>query len=235
MNQSLNNFNDFIEILLSSGFSIGGGNDEGIFAIVDFEWLTVPLGSPIIWHTGDPETDPWEWRIRVLNERDDIAYAKCFFKKSGYITREFYPCFLSLRRGGRDFEDEYADGLISYHAKRIYDVVRDNGELPVQEIKRIGGFGRDEKSKFDAALTELQMRLYLTICRTRRRINAMGEEYGWESTVFCTTERFWENTDVSARAEKLDEDDAYSTIRERVLELNPDADEKKIRKFACGR
>ena len=31
----------------------------------------------------DPETDPWEWRIRVLDERDDIAYAKLFYKKSG--------------------------------------------------------------------------------------------------------------------------------------------------------
>jgi len=235
MYQNLNNFNDFIKILLASGFSIGGGNDEGVYAIVDHDWQTVPLGSPIIWHTGDPETDPWEWRIRVLNERDDIAYAKCFFKKSGYITREFYPFFLSLRRGGRDFEDEYADGLISFHAKRIYDAVRDNGELPIQEITRIGGFGRDEKSKFDATLTELQMRLFLTICGTRRRINAIGEEYGWETTVFCTTERFWENTDVYAQAAKVDEAVAYAAIRERVLELNPGADEKKIRKFAYGR
>ena len=234
MNQNLNNYNDFIKILLASGFSIGGGNDEGIYAIVDYDWLTVPFDTPIIWHTGDPETDPWEWRIRVLNERDDIAYAKCFFKKSGYITREFYPYFLSLRRGGRDFEDEYDDGLISFRAKRIYDAVLDNGELPVQEIKRIGGFGRDEKSKFDAALTELQMRLYLTICGTRRRINTIGEEYGWETTVFCATERFWENTDVYAQAAKLDEADAYAVIRERVLELNPNADEKKILKFAYG-
>lgn len=91
MNPKLTNFNDFIKILLASGFSIGGGNDEGVYAIVDYDWLTVPPGSPIVWHTGDPETDPWERRVRVLDERSDIAYAKCFFKKSGYITREFYP------------------------------------------------------------------------------------------------------------------------------------------------
>ena len=231
----LNNFNDFIEILLASGFSIGGGNDEGIYAIVDYDWLTVPPGSPIVWHTGDPETDPWEWRVRVLNERSDTAYAKCFFKKSGYITQGFYPFFLALRRGGDDFDDEYADGKISHNAKRIYEAIREYGELPLQEIKRHGGFGRDEKSKFDTALTELQMRLYLTICGTRRRMNAKGEEYGWESTMFCTTERFWENTDVFDRAEKLDEDTAYAVIRERVLKLNPAADERKLRKFAYGR
>ena len=48
------------------------------YAIVDYYWLTVPPGSPIVWHTGDPETDPWEWRVRVLNERNDVAYANSY-------------------------------------------------------------------------------------------------------------------------------------------------------------
>ncbi|MDR1588638.1 MAG: hypothetical protein LBS51_00400 [Oscillospiraceae bacterium] len=231
----LNNFTDFVNILLASGFSIGGGNGEGIYAIVNYDWLSTPPGTPVVWHTGDPETDPWEWRIRVLQERGDIAYSKCFFKKSGYITREFYPYFLALRRGGRELGDEYADGLISSHAKRIYETVREHGDLPLHGIKTLGGFARDGKSKFDAALTELQMRLYLTICGTCRRRNARGEEYGWDTTVFRTTERFWEATDVFALAEELDEAEAYGAIRERVLKLNPSAEEKKIRKFAYGR
>ncbi|MDR1705655.1 MAG: hypothetical protein LBS19_13355, partial [Clostridiales bacterium] len=99
----LNSFNDFVKILIRAGFSIGGGNNEGIYAVVNHDWTYTPPGSPIVWHTGDPETDPWEWRVRVLNERSDIAYAKCFFKKSGYITQEFYPYFLALRRGRREF------------------------------------------------------------------------------------------------------------------------------------
>jgi hypothetical protein len=156
-------------------------------------------------------------------------------KKSGYITREFYPYFLALRRGGLAFEDAYADGLISNHAKRIYDLICEYGELPLHEIKAFGGLRRDEKSKFDSALTELQMRLYLTICGTRRRLNAKGLAYGWETTMFCTTERFWEHTDVFARAAKMTEADAYAAIRERVLKLNPNADEKRMRKFAYGR
>ena len=230
----LNNFNDFVEALLASGFSVGGGNDEGIFAVVNYDWQNTPPGSPIVWHTGDPETDPWEWRVRVLNERNDIAYSKCFFRKTGYITREFYPYFLALRRGGHEFEDEYADGLISRHAKRIYDVICEQGELPLHEIKAFGGFSREEKSKFDSALTELQMRLYLTICGMRRKTNAKGDEYGWNTTVFCTAERFWERTDVFTRAAKLTEADAYRAISERVRALNPNADEKKIRMFAYG-
>ncbi|MDR2656962.1 MAG: hypothetical protein LBB86_03955 [Oscillospiraceae bacterium] len=231
----LNGFNDFVRILLASGFSMGGGDDEGIYAIVGYDWLNVPPGSPIVWHTGNQETDPWEWRIRVLSERGDIAYAKCFFKKSGYITQEFYPYFLALRRVGRELEDEYADGLIGQRSKRIYETIKAHGELPLHDIKTLGGFGRNEKSRFDAALTDLQMRLYITICGTHRKTNAMGEAYGWNSTVFSTTERFWEHTDVFDRASKLTEADAYAAIQERALRLNPAADEKKLRKFAYGR
>ena len=231
----LSNYNDFVQILLDDGFTIGGGNDEGIHAIVNFDWLNTPPGSPIRWHTGDKETDPWEWRIRVLNERNDIAYSKCFFRKSGYITKEFYPYFLALRRGGRELEDEYADGLVSYSARRIYDTVQEHSELPLHELKAYSGFGRDDKSRFDSALTELQMRLYLTICSARRRMNAKGEEYGWETTAFCTTERFWEDTDVFSRAKKMSESDAYVAIHERVHKINPDANEKRIHKFAYGK
>jgi hypothetical protein len=58
----------------------------------------------------------------------------------------------------------------------------------------------------------------------------------WVGTsVFCTTERFWENTDVFSLAERLNKADAYALVREQVLMLNPTADEKKICKFAYRR
>jgi hypothetical protein len=95
-------YNDFVNSLLDAGFSMGGGNSEGIFSVVSWSWNEAPpYDTPVRWHTGDPETDPWEWRIRVLDERDDIAYAKLFFKKSGYITKEWYPYFLAVRRSGK--------------------------------------------------------------------------------------------------------------------------------------
>ncbi len=91
-------FQEFCDELLESGFSMGGGNAKGIYAVVPFDWKNPVQGCPIAWHTGDPETDPWEWRMRVLEERDDIAYGKVFFGVSGYITREWYPYFLAVRR-----------------------------------------------------------------------------------------------------------------------------------------
>jgi len=75
--KTINNFNSFCATLIDCGFSMGGGNAEGIFAIIPFCWNEEPnFETNIRWHTGDPETDPWEWRMRVLDERDDIAYGK---------------------------------------------------------------------------------------------------------------------------------------------------------------
>jgi len=131
------------------------------------------------------------------------------------------------------FEDEYYDGVFSHHAKRIYEAVLDNDRLDVAAIKQVAGFSREEKSKFDNALTELQMKMYLTICDIHYKISQKGELYGFSSTVFCTPELFW-GADVFDTALEIDEDDAVEKITEQILRLNPSADEAKILKFITG-
>jgi hypothetical protein len=66
----IRSYNDFVETLLNAGFSMAGGSADGIYAVIDWGWNeSPPYDTPIRWHTDDPETDPWEWRIRVLDER----------------------------------------------------------------------------------------------------------------------------------------------------------------------
>ena len=72
----IRNFSDFCAELIKAGFSLAsGGNDEGVFGLIKHNWNEEPPDSPIRWHTGDPETDPWEWRMRVLDERDDAIFS----------------------------------------------------------------------------------------------------------------------------------------------------------------
>ena len=229
----IRNYSDFCVELLKAGFSLAGGNNEGIFGLIEHGWNEEPVDSPLRWHTEDPDTDPWEWRMRVLNERDDVAYAKVFFRKSGYITKEWYPYFLAARRGDRTFEEEYLDGEISHFAKRIYETFSDNDSLPLEDIKRLMGFSREDKSQFDRALTELQMKLYLTMCGRRVKLSKTGEEYGWPSTVLCTTEHFW-GEEVFEQAADISAEEASFKIKEQIMMLNPDAQEKKIIKFIKG-
>lgn len=230
----IQNYNDFVAALLQAGFSMGGGNSAGIFAVVPWSWDEIPpYDTPVKWHTGDPETDPWEWRIRVLDERSDIAYGKLFFKKSGYITKEFYPYFLAARRGGITAEEAYEEGNMSQYAKRIYDIVAEYETLPLHAIKQVGGFSKDDASKFDRALVELQMNLYLTMCGRQQKLSQKGELYGWSSTVFCTVERYF-GAEVFEHAQSIVQAEAVETIARRVLRLNPAAEAKKILKFIKG-
>lgn len=226
------NYSEFCEELLKSGFSMGGGNDKGIYAVVPFDWMQAPEDTPVRWHTGDPETDPWEWRIRVLNERDDIAYAKVFFKASGYITKKWYADFICARRNGRDYNAMKADGEISEFSQKVYDVISRYDGIPMHELKSLGGFGKDDKSKFDKAVIDLQMKMLITMCGAVHKRNKQGEEYGWNSTVLCTVENFWQ--EEAEKALKLDPKKSYDKIRKQILKLNPDADEKKIKKFILG-
>ncbi|MCL2548546.1 MAG: hypothetical protein FWE76_05235, partial [Symbiobacteriaceae bacterium] len=160
---------DFIKALLEAGFSFSSGNPDGIFTIVPVSWSDHLADSPLHWFSGDPENDPWEWRQRVLLERDDIAYGKFFIRKGSYITREWMPLFLSVRRGDSSLEEAYQEGTISNLAKRIYEIIANEGALPVHELKHIGSFSQVKKTAFEGALAELQTRLFITICGQKQK------------------------------------------------------------------
>lgn len=230
---SINNFEEFCDALSVCGFSMGGGSDKGIFALIPYTWENQEnLDVTAKWHTGDKNTDPWEWRMRVLEDRDDIAYAKLFFGASGFITKEWYQLFYAARRKGESFAEASESGSVSSAAKRIYDQIKSFGALPLHEIKSAGGFCREENHLFERALVELQSRMFITMCGRTRKLNKDGEPFGWNTTVFMTVEDFWAQRNIEI--EKVDENFAYEKIAEQILRLNPNAKKTKIDKFILG-
>jgi len=97
----------------------------------------------------------------------------------------------------------------------------------------LGGFDKKDVSKFDKALIDLQMGLFITMSGRQQKISKVGLEYGWFSTVFCITERFW-GSEIFEKATGINADDAEEKITEQVLKLNPAADGNKIVKFIRG-
>ena len=51
--------------------------------------------------------------------------------------------------------------------------------------------------------------------------------------MFCTAEAFWDGK-VFAKAARIDASDAEARIRKRIYEMNPAAQEKKVKKFIFG-
>ena len=93
----ISNYDEFLSALELAGMTPGGVNGEGVFTLCGF------FGSAVRWHTGDPDTDPWEWRMRVLSEGRGIAYGKFYYGKSGYLTRKWFPYLLAERRRKEQF------------------------------------------------------------------------------------------------------------------------------------
>jgi len=229
----IRNYDDFVSELLTTGFSEMGGGSPVVYSVMRHGWGDAPSGGPIRWFTGDPDTDPWEWRMRVLKERSDVAYAKLFFRKAGYVTEEWYPYFYAARRQNKSLADEYYNGNVSSLAKRVYDAISSCGGSPAHEVKKIAANSGDERKKIDGALIELQMKMYITISGSRQKLTKTGEEYGWSSSVFKTAEDFFPSR-VFEHAARLRAADAAEKIERRIYELDPSAEPKIVEKFIKG-
>ena len=228
----IRNFSGFCTLLLECGFSLGGENPKGIFSLLAPGCLDQPDGSPIRPHTGDPDTDPWEWRMRVLEERQDLAYAKVFFRTSGYIARQWYPSFFAVRRRGETLEQAYIAGRVSRTARKIYQLLQENGPTPSHEIKPLCGFSKEEGRTLEPALLELQTGMFATISGRAQKVNRQGQPYGWNSVVFATVEDFWQQRGLELPS--LDPDKAYEDIRRQVFRLNPWDQPRKVEQFIKG-
>lgn len=215
----INNFSDFCDILRQTGFTTGANNDEGIFTLNRY------YSDKIRHHTGDSDTDPWDWRIRTVTECDDIAYAKVFNNKGGWITKSWYPYFLAVRRNGAELDDLYYDGLISAMEHDVYNIIRDSGEISMSDIKRTLNIGRELNSKYESALVKLQMKMFITVSGETHKLSKSGEPYGWTVNVFTTTEQFFGDLPRMNKVESI------AKITERIYDMNPDALEKDIKRF----
>ena len=219
MFDTIHGYGDFCAALRQAGFSIGGDNGEGIFALSDY------FGSNIQWHTGDPETDPWAWRMRVLTEESDIGYGKLFFQKGGYVTREWAPCFIAAKRHGQTYEEVYREGHMSQLERSICRYVQEKGEAALHEIKAaVGGKG------LEAALAKLQTGMFLTISGQRMRLSKDNMPYGWPVTTFRPSDDFW-GPDVMEKAHAISAREARERIVQRVYALKPGVESKALERF----
>ena len=145
------------------------------------------MTAPESWHTGDPETDPWEWR-QILAAGGGVVYGKFIERKNAFISREWFPALANWRRDGYDFDSLADSGAANWKQARIMALFGGGQPLPAHEIKRLAGFGKDGLQGFDGAVTALEMRTYLVFCGVQRKRNRMGEEYGWPVSLFAPPE-----------------------------------------------
>ena len=181
------------------------------------------------WFSGDPDTDPWEWR-KIIAERGEIAYGKFFDNRAGFISRKYLPAFVNYRRDGYDFDARWEDELASVRSKKIMDLFsgdQSDRELYSFEVKKLAGFGSGGEKNFEGVVTRLQMQMYLCVRDFRRRKNKNGDEYGWGIAVYCLPEHIFGAEFVRSEYTEDPKDSARKVVC-RIKELFPDATDRQI-------
>ena len=218
---------------------------DGLRALID-EVGFLPLGgagalpgfslahmtAPESWHTGDPETDPWEWR-QILAAEGSVVYGKFIERKNAFVSKAWFPVLANWRRDGYDYDSLQESGLANWKQTRIMSLFDGGGTahpLPAHELKRLAGFGKDGLQGFDGAVTALEMRTYLVFCGVQRKRNRAGEEYGWPVSLFAPPELLYGAEYVRSC---YGEPPAASLRRilEHLNSVFPTADEKQLERF----
>ncbi|MDT8716953.1 hypothetical protein IAI10_09810 [Clostridium sp. 19966] len=172
---------------------------------------------------------PWEWR-EIITEKGEIAYGKLFNKKTGFVSRRWYPDLANYRRNGYDFDARYEDGLSSYECKIIVDLLQTKDSFLSKEIKNLLGFKKDWYSGFETAMTTLQMQTYVTVKCFEYKVDKFGRPYGWSAARYSLSEKVFGEDFVTSRYNIVPKE-SKELLEEHIYKLFPNSTKEQIAKI----
>ncbi len=137
-----------------------------------------------IWHTGDPDTDPWRWKDRAAEEKR-LAFGRILGGNKGFIAERMYPVFYAACHPRQSMEERRYDGLVSQTAWELWKLFEEGKILDTGEIRRQMGVSKKKGAgRVDAAVGELQRYFYITVAGSRQKTDKTGMPYGWHANVY---------------------------------------------------
>lgn len=183
---------------------------------------------PELWFS-DEADGPWEWKGPIARS-GTCVYGKFFGGKAGFVSREWLPDFVNLRRDGYDFDARYDDGLASRKDKDVYDTVAEHGAILSRELKRLRNYRKGGNTGFDTVITRLQMQTYITIGDFVYLQDKFGRPYGWGVAEYTTPEALF-GYDFVTSAYRRKPEESKERILAHLRGVLPDAGEKQITKL----
>ena len=132
-------------------------------------WEAVNGGSRPIPHHHYDRALHWTWRWKdTLPSKKQVFYAKLLRQKPTLVSLKAFPYFYALSENYgelEDYLDSYYDGKLSEEARRIYEVLLARGACATGVLRREAGlWGRENSTRFDRAIGELQREMKITKC-----------------------------------------------------------------------
>jgi hypothetical protein len=170
-------YKDFLDRVEELGFMPFSGIVDGLPSLVG--------ETPVqIWHTGDPETDPWRWKD-IAAEEKRLAFGCVLGGNKGFIAPRLYPVFLAACRPSEHMEERRYSGMVSQTVWELWKLFEDRKVLDTSEIRSCMGVkGKKGGGKVDSAIVELQRLFQITVAGSRQKIDKKGQPYGWHINVY---------------------------------------------------
>lgn len=157
--------------------------------------LSVEEHTPAELWFNDNVDGPWEWKGPIARG-GETAYAKYFRNKAVFVSLEWLPRLINMRRG--------LSKPMGYDEERVLRAIESNENMLSTEIREECGFGRHgatmaeralmanteggTKASLDTILTRLQMKGRIVVCDFEYNIDKHGHPYGWGKARYTTPE-----------------------------------------------
>ncbi len=217
----LQNYNEFINRVNELGFMALSNILPGLPSVVDET-------KKEAWHTGDLDTDPWQWKDRAAEEKQ-LAFGCILGGHKGFVSKRMYPYFYACFQPLESMGDRWQEGLVSQEVKQLWELFQTQTLLNTSDIRYQMGVGKKGGSKVDNAIVELQKLYYITVAGNRRKLNKAGEPYGWPANVYDKVEN-WAPASWLKASRDLDKSEAGRYLINEGLKISHDVSEAKLRK-----
>jgi hypothetical protein len=167
--QPLTSYQDFIDQVNELGFLPMSGLAPGLPSLGDL----TPGGN---WHTGDPDTDPWQWKDRAAREKK-LAYGCILNGQKGFVASNLYAAFYTAFHPPEPMPVRYSEGLVDRTTWLLWNLFEKQGAVNTFEAHRM--VEGNSSSRIDSRLQALQAAYYITGSGNARKVSRAGQEYGW--------------------------------------------------------
>jgi hypothetical protein len=169
--QPLTSYQDFIDQVNQLGFLPMSGLAPGLPSLGD-------LTPGENWHTGNPDSDPWQWKDRAAREKK-LAYGCILNGQKGFVASHLYAAFYTAFHPPEPMPVRYSEGLVDRTTWSLWNLFEKQSAVNTFDAHRLMAGSSSSSSRVDSRLQALQAAYYITGAGNARKVSRAGQEYGW--------------------------------------------------------
>lgn len=189
--------------------------------------------DPEYWFSDDTE-GAWEWKGPLIRE-GHCAYGKFFAKRAGYVSLEWFPHLMNVRRTCHYAKDEDTAALDDV----VLQAIESERSTTVRELRQLLGLSGRRGSRrasdpvdllpsgsrlsLEPILTRLMMETRVVIADFEYNVDRHGRTYGWGVARYTTPEQLYGPLRADCSPEE-----SYDRIYRHLRTLFPEAPERRI-------